>query len=136
MRPALVADSATGRATKSATIRANSNRRPNRNSHTLVDIDASFGYWLRRRRKALDLTQEAVAERAGCSVAAIRKLERDERRPSRQVAGLLAGVLEIPPAERERFLRVARGERGTHELAAAEALTPAAKAAPPTPASN
>ncbi len=29
---------------------------------------ASFGEWLRRRRKALDLTQEALAQRAGYSL--------------------------------------------------------------------
>jgi len=40
----------------------------------------SFGYWLRRRRKALDLTQEALAGRVSCSVFSIRKIEADERR--------------------------------------------------------
>ena len=34
----------------------------------------SFGYWLRLRRKALDLTQKALADRVGCSVALIRKI--------------------------------------------------------------
>jgi transcriptional regulator with XRE-family HTH domain len=62
-----------------------------------MEIDASFGLWLRRRRKALDLTQDALAGRVGCSVATIRKIEADERRPSRQVAELLAKVLDIPP---------------------------------------
>jgi transcriptional regulator with XRE-family HTH domain len=28
----------------------------------------SFGYWLCRRRKALDLTQAALARQVGCSV--------------------------------------------------------------------
>ena len=47
----------------------------------------SFGYWLRRRRKALDLTQEALARAVSCSRFAIRKIEADERRPSRRLAG-------------------------------------------------
>src|SRR5687768_14716958 len=32
----------------------------------------SFGYWVRRRRKALDLTQGALAQKVSCSAAAIR----------------------------------------------------------------
>jgi tetratricopeptide (TPR) repeat protein len=46
----------------------------------------SFGYWLRRRRKALDLTQEALAQRVSCSGFSIRRIEADERRLSRQLA--------------------------------------------------
>ena len=37
----------------------------------------SFGTWLKQRRKALDLTQEALAEACACSVETIRKLEAD-----------------------------------------------------------
>ena len=75
-----------------------------------MDIGASFGAWLKRRRRQLDLTQEALAEKVGCSVATIQKIEADERRPSRQIAELLAAVLEIPPADRTTFVRTARGE--------------------------
>jgi transcriptional regulator with XRE-family HTH domain len=35
----------------------------------------SFGYWLRRRRKALDLTQEALAQSVASSRFAIRKID-------------------------------------------------------------
>jgi transcriptional regulator with XRE-family HTH domain len=35
-----------------------------------------FGRWLKQRRKMLDLTQEALAERVGCAVPTIRKFER------------------------------------------------------------
>ncbi len=71
---------------------------------------ASFGYWLRRRRKALDLTQEALARGVGCAFVTIKKIEADERRPSRRVAERLAEVLAIPDAERALFLACARGE--------------------------
>lgn len=71
---------------------------------------ASYGYWVRRRRKALDLTQVTLAHKVGCAVVTIRKIERDERRPSRQMANLLADHLEIPAADRETFLRMSRGE--------------------------
>jgi transcriptional regulator with XRE-family HTH domain len=70
----------------------------------------SFGYWLRLKRKALDLTREALADRVGCSVSTIRKLEDEERRPSTQIAELLAEIFKIPTNERTAFLRFARGD--------------------------
>jgi predicted ATPase/DNA-binding XRE family transcriptional regulator len=70
----------------------------------------SFGYWLRRRRKTLDLTQEVLADRVGCSVALIRKMESEERRPSTQIAQRLAEILNIPPGEYKDFLRFSRGD--------------------------
>ena len=70
----------------------------------------SFGYWLRLRRKALDLTQKGLADRVGCSVALIRKIEAEERRPSAQITERLAEVLNISEQERAAFLRFARGD--------------------------
>ena len=70
----------------------------------------SFGYWLRLRRKALDLTQDALADRVGCSVGMIRKIESEERRPSAQIVERLAEIFSIPQAEQTAFLRFARGE--------------------------
>jgi non-specific serine/threonine protein kinase len=70
----------------------------------------SFGYWLRLKRKALDLTREALADRVGCSVSTIRKVEDEERRPSAQIAELLAEIFKIPTPERTAFLRFARGD--------------------------
>jgi predicted ATPase/DNA-binding XRE family transcriptional regulator len=75
-----------------------------------TDNTASFGYWLRRRRKALDLTQEALAQQVGCAIVTIKKIEADERRPSRQIAERLSAALSIPPEERELFLQCARGQ--------------------------
>lgn len=46
------------------------------------DSPLFFGDWLKRRRQGLDLTQAELAERAGCSVFALRKIETGERRPS------------------------------------------------------
>jgi tetratricopeptide (TPR) repeat protein len=77
---------------------------------------SSFGYWLRRRRKALDLTQEALAQTVSCSRFAIRKIEADERRPSRRLAERLAEKLSIPPQEREAFLDAARSIRAAERL--------------------
>ena len=74
------------------------------------DSPVFFGEWLQRRRKALDMTQAELAQCAGCSVFAVRKIESGERRPSKQLAGLLADCLKIPLEDQENFVRVARGE--------------------------
>ncbi len=80
------------------------------------DRTHSFGYWLRRRRKALDLTQEALAQRVSCSGFSIRKIEADERRPSRPLAERLAAALAVPDAERRDFLDAARALRSVDRL--------------------
>jgi predicted ATPase/DNA-binding XRE family transcriptional regulator len=81
-----------------------------------MEIETSFGDWVKKRRKALDLTQNALARQVGCSVATIEKIENSLRRPSLQMAELLAGALEIPLADRPIFLKVARGERVIERL--------------------
>lgn len=77
---------------------------------------ASFGAWVRARRRSLDLTQAALAARAWCAPITIRKIEGDERRPSRQLAELLADALDIGDDDRERFVAVARGELSSLRL--------------------
>ena len=71
--------------------------------------EVSFGEWLKRRRKALDLTQEQLAQQISCSTSALRKLEAEERRPSEQIVEQLAEVFNIPAGERASFLKFARG---------------------------
>ncbi len=73
-----------------------------------MNQELPFGLWLKKRRKALDLTQSALAKRVGCSTATIEKIESEERRPSLQIAELLARALEIPSEQRAAFLRAAR----------------------------
>src|SRR5512135_1491354 len=70
----------------------------------------TFGEWLRQQRSLRRLTREEFASRVGCSVSALQKIEYGERRPSAQIAELLANCLDIPPDERSTFVRVARGE--------------------------
>jgi predicted ATPase/DNA-binding XRE family transcriptional regulator len=82
----------------------------------------SFGYWIRRQRKALDLTQQVLADRVGCSLAAIKKIESDERRPSRQIAERIGDVLGVPDKQRGIFLEVARGLRSVDQLSLAREL--------------
>ena len=81
-----------------------------------MDTPGFFSEWLKLRRKALDLTQEELSERAGCSVFALRKIESGERRPSKQLAALLATALEISEEEQQTFIRVARGDLNLERL--------------------
>src|SRR5215212_3266303 len=100
-----------------------------------MERTSSFGYWLRRRRKALDLTQEDLAQQVACSVETIKKIETDVRRPSRQMAERLADCLAIPPDERTAFLKAARAELATDHLdiAAQAVKAPAADPAAAAP---
>lgn len=95
----------------------------------------SFGSWLRRRRRALDLTQGELARRVNCSLSTIVKIEGDQRRPSRQVAELLARHLSIPQDQVALFLKVARGLKPVDQMTPLpvpqESLMPALA---PTPA--
>ena len=92
----------------------------------------SFGDWLQRRRQALHLTQRQLADRAGYSVATIRKLEGDQRRPSVGVARVLARALQIPEEEHAPFLRFARGEGQEPALDAPGAMTGSHPLLPPS----
>ena len=75
-----------------------------------MEHDVSFGRWLLQRRKALDLTRDNLSQCVACSAATIRKIEAEERRPSKEIAERLAECLAIAPDERLAFLRFARGE--------------------------
>jgi len=88
---------------------------------------ASFGAWIQRRRKALDLTQAELAERVGCALGTVRKIETDERRPSKQIATRLANQLQLAPEGLAVFLKAARAEVGVERLA-----PPTQFLAPPT----
>ena len=76
----------------------------------------TFGEWLHQQRDQLKLTRKEFAERVGCSIALLRKVEDGERRPSTQIAELMANCLDIPPAERSTFVKVARGELSADRL--------------------
>src|SRR5262245_61014977 len=85
---------------------------------------ASFGAWIQRRRRALDLTQAELAERVGCALGTVRKIELDERRPSKQIAARLADQLQLPSEELAVFLKAARAEVGVDRLAPPTQLVP------------
>src|SRR5690242_7290092 len=100
--------------------------------------DPSFGVWLKERRKLLDLTQDALAEQAGCSTDMVRKIESGIARPSRQLAELLLTSLQIAPQEQSPLVKWARTGQAplasppTPLLAAPSALSAPTVPAPPT----
>lgn len=68
----------------------------------------SFGTWLKQRRKELGLSQDELARRVRCSRMTILKIEAGERRPSGQMAELLAESLGVAQDERKAFIEFAR----------------------------
>ncbi|HEY0601655.1 MAG TPA: helix-turn-helix domain-containing protein [Herpetosiphonaceae bacterium] len=86
--------------------------------------EASFGAWVKQRRCMLELTQEDLARLINCSTAMIRKIESGLRRPSKEIATLLARHLDIAPHEYAAFIGFARGRSS---LDALDPHKPAAK---------
>ncbi|HEX9987086.1 MAG TPA: tetratricopeptide repeat protein [Chloroflexia bacterium] len=78
-----------------------------------------FGAWLKQRRKVMGLTQAGLAECVGCSVRTVIQIELGERRPSKQIAELLAKCVNVPSQEVPAFVEYARETPGQ-----ADAQTP------------
>ncbi len=68
----------------------------------------SFGAWLRSRRRLLDLTQQALADQAGCARITLRRIESGALKPSRELALILLEKLGIPELERPHWVLFAR----------------------------
>lgn len=94
-------------------------------------MDLAFGSWLKRRRRALDLTQEDLAKRAFCSVNSVRKIESGDLVPSKALALEIARVLVLPPDTHAEFVRFARTP-GATAPEQAFALGPASPAPSPS----
>lgn len=81
-----------------------------------MEQTATFGHWLKTRRKTLDLTQAEFARQVGCATISIQLMEAGKRRPSKQMAESLARQLNIPTQERQDFIRFARTGVDEHGL--------------------
>jgi transcriptional regulator with XRE-family HTH domain len=74
-----------------------------------IEEPPTFSTLLWRYRRAADLTQEELAERAGLSVLTISALERGvKHRPRKGTVALLAEALGLAPAERTAFVGAGR----------------------------
>ncbi|MEP6776638.1 MAG: AAA family ATPase, partial [Chloroflexota bacterium] len=91
-----------------------------------MNYGITFGAWLKERRKAQGISHDEFADRIACSRIALLKMESEERRPSRQMALLLAQYFQIPADEHEAFVTFARAGRAsspTGEAPTSEAAT-------------
>ena len=75
----------------------------------------SFGEWLRQYRRMLDLTQQELADQAGCARITLRRIEADALKPSKELALILLEKLGIPEMERLQWIQFARGLSGFPE---------------------
>ncbi|MFL5803730.1 MAG: ATP-binding protein [Roseiflexaceae bacterium] len=96
-----------------------------------MDTITTFGEWLRRARKACDLTQAELAQRVGCAEGTIRNLEADGLRPSKQLAARLAAQLGLAPEAHVAVVAFARGGMSPPTQPALPALPPPKEYIPP-----
>jgi len=71
--------------------------------------EISFGEWLRKQRRALDLSRQAFADQVGCAAVTLRRIEAGTLKPSKELANILLENLGIPEAERPLWISFARG---------------------------
>ena len=74
----------------------------------MENSELSFGPWLKRLRRSRDLTQEELADRIGCALVTLHKIETEDRRPSKEIAQRLAEALCVPESDRAAFIAFAR----------------------------
>jgi predicted ATPase/transcriptional regulator with XRE-family HTH domain len=71
--------------------------------------ESSFGAWLYKQRRSLDLTRKAFADQVGCAQVTLRRIENDTLKPSKELALVLLEKLGIPEHERPQWVQFARG---------------------------
>ena len=71
--------------------------------------EISFGVWLHKQRRALDLTRQAFAAQVGCAEVTLRRIEAGTLKPSKELAGILLEKLGVPETEWPQWISFARG---------------------------
>jgi len=74
--------------------------------------EISFGEWLHKKRRALDLSRQAFAAQVGCAEVTLRRIEAGTLKPSKELASILLEKLAIPEMERSQWISFARGFSG------------------------
>src|SRR5215216_1798601 len=74
--------------------------------------EISFGTWLRKQRRALDLSQQAFANQVGCAPISLRRIEAGTLKPSKELANIILEKIGIREAERPQWISFARGLSG------------------------
>ncbi len=74
--------------------------------------EITFGKWLRQCRRKLDLTQQELADQAGCARITLSRIEAGTLKPSKELALILLAKIGIPKEEQLKWLHFARGLSG------------------------
>ena len=74
--------------------------------------EISFGVWLRKQRRTLDLSRQAFADQIGCAEVTLRRIEAGTLKPSKELAGIILEKLGVPEVERPQWVSFARGLSG------------------------
>ncbi len=74
--------------------------------------ETTFGTWLHHQRRILDLTQQTLADQAGCARITLRRIEADVLKPSKELALILLEKIGVPEHERSQWVAFARGLAG------------------------
>src|SRR5215211_6503321 len=77
-----------------------------------MEEEISFGVWLRKQRRALDLTRQAFANQIGCAEVTLRRIEAGTLKPSKELASIILEKLSIPESEHPQWISFARGISG------------------------
>jgi predicted ATPase/DNA-binding XRE family transcriptional regulator len=72
--------------------------------------EINFGMWLRQRRRILDLTQQALADKVGIARITLRRIENGTLKPSKELTTQLLKTVGVSQIEWEKWIRFARGE--------------------------
>src|SRR5919108_1893349 len=75
--------------------------------------EISFGAWLRRQRRALDLSRQAFANQVGCAEVTLRRIEAGTLKPSKDLAQMILEKLGVPETEQSQWISFARGLSGS-----------------------
>jgi len=71
--------------------------------------EISFGEWLRKQRRSLDLSRQALADQVGCAEVTLRRIEAGTLKPSQELASILLEKVGIPKADHSQWISFARG---------------------------
>src|SRR5215207_9169371 len=75
----------------------------------VMSEETTFGTWLHHQRRILDLTQQTLADQAGCARITLRRIEADVLKPSKELTLILLEKVGVPEHERPQWVAFARG---------------------------
>jgi predicted ATPase len=86
--------------------------------------EISFGIWLRKQRRALDLSRQVFADQVGCAEVTLRRIEAGTLKPSKELASVMLENLGIPETKLPQWISFARGISGLPSQAIPQAKKP------------